>query len=399
MKKLLTTWQAQGEAPLHLPTAGLLLESLISLAGYGIGLALLFFLYKRRGWGAPWLLAVLALFIVVYSTLHLLNTWGLWVPGATLQAYLKLFSVLALLTAAVGLWGAVLRPRRMRGQTLAQLRGIIRQLEHEIAERKRAETALQQSREQLRQLAAYQEQVKEDERKRIAREVHDDLGQNLMVLRIDVSLLHERTAASHPRLHAKAGQTLEHIDATIRAVRVIINNLRPAVLDLGLQAAIEWQLREFERRTGIHCFLQNQVVPSDFEMDDHRATAFFRILQESLTNVARHAQATEVRIVVQRQDQRFCMAIEDNGIGMFAGCRRKSNSFGLLGIEERVSSLGGEFRIEADSGRGSRLSVCIPIAADADADAHADADAGWVRQELPERVELNESTDDSSLRR
>lgn len=356
---MLTTLQTGG--PGSLPMTDVLMESMISLAGYGIGLALLFFLYKRRGWGAPWLLGLLALCIGAYSTLHLLIVWELWQPGPTLQSYFKLFSVMALLVAAVGLWAAVLQPRRMRGQTLSQLRNNIRKLEHEIAERKRAEEALQHSRALLRELAAYQEQVKEDERKRIAREIHDDLGQNLMVLRIDVSLLHARTGASHTRLHQKVGQTLEHIDATIRAVRVIINNLRPAVLDLGLHAAIEWQLREFERRTGIHCILQGQVTDTDFEMDDNRATAFFRILQESLTNVARHAQATEVRIQVQRLNTQFCMVIEDNGIGMFAGCRRKTNSFGLLGIEERVSSLGGDFRIDADAGLGSRLSVCIPI--------------------------------------
>lgn len=346
-----------------LPASRLLLESLISLAGYGIGLALLFLLYKRRNWGATWLLAMLAVCIIAYSTLHWMGTWELWRPGDGLQTVFKAFSVLALLVAAVGLWVAILRPRRMRGQTLAQLRSIIRQLEHEIAERKRVEEALQHSREQLRQLAAYQEQVKEDERKRIAREIHDDLGQNLMALRIDVSLLHARTAHTHSRLHHKVDQALAHIDATIRAVRVIINNLRPAVLDLGLHAAIEWQLREFERRTGITCIFENQAEEADFEMDDNRATAFFRILQESLTNVARHAQASEVRVEVERRDQHFCMTIADNGIGMFEGCRRKSHSFGLLGIEERVSSLGGEFNIDADAGRGSHLSVSIPVAA------------------------------------
>ncbi len=186
--------------------------------------------------------------------------------------------------------------RTMGSQTLAQLRNNIRQLKYEIVERKRVEEAWQHSRAQLREVAAYHEQVKEDERKRIAREIHDDFSQNQLVLRIAASLLHERTASSHSRLHQKVGQTLEHIDAIIPAVQVIINNLRPAVLDLGLDAAIESQLREFERRTGIRCILQSQVADADFEMYGNRATAFFRILQESLTNVARHAQATEVRI-------------------------------------------------------------------------------------------------------
>jgi signal transduction histidine kinase len=237
---------------------------------------------------------------------------------------------------------------------------MIRQLEHEIAERSNAEQELQKSRELLRQLAAYQEQVKEDERKRIAREIHDELGQNLMALRIDVSLLQARTGDTHPKLNEKARYMLGHIDMSIKAVKSIINNLRPSVLDLGLHAAIEWQVKEFERRTGICCELIMDDGNAEPILDDHRATALFRILQESLTNVARHAQATLVNVEVRREGDKYLMKIADNGVGIFPGCRRKPNSFGLIGIGERVGMLKGEFSVDSIPGQGTVLTIRVP---------------------------------------
>lgn len=230
-------------------------------------------------------------------------------------------------------------------------------LEH-INERRLAEEALRQSQEELRQLASYQERIKEDERKRIAREIHDELGQNLLALRIDIAMLHARTGAAHPKLNKKVHGVLDHIDSTMKAMRAIINNLRPTVLDLGLNAAIEWQVKEFQRRTGIACEL---IMPEhELEMDDGRATALFRILQESLNNVFRHARATRARIEVYSKDERLVMQVADNGVGIFPGCRRKANSFGLVGIKERVSTLGGELVIETAQDEGTTLTVSIP---------------------------------------
>jgi signal transduction histidine kinase len=231
-------------------------------------------------------------------------------------------------------------------------------LEH-INERKLAEEALRQSREELRQLASYQERIKEDERKRIAREIHDELGQNLLALRIDVSMLHARTGATHPKLNSKVHSVLDHIDSTMKAMRSIINNLRPTVLDLGLNAAIEWQVKEFQRRTGIACELVMQ--DKELVLDDARATALFRILQESLNNVLRHAKAKRARIELHNGDHKLFMKVADNGIGMFPGCRRKANSFGLVGIKERISTLGGELIIETGPDSGTTLTVSIPI--------------------------------------
>lgn len=231
-------------------------------------------------------------------------------------------------------------------------------LEH-LNERRIAEQALRQSQEELRQLASYQERIKEDERKRIAREIHDELGQNLLALRIDVAMLHARTGSAHPKLNKKVHGVLEHIDTTMKAMRAIINNLRPTVLDLGLSAAIEWQVKEFQRRTGIVC--QLDLCEKELELDDTRATALFRILQESLNNVFRHARATTASIVVRRTDKQLSMTVSDNGVGIFPGCRRKANSFGLVGIKERVSTLGGDFKIETGEDKGTSLTVSIPL--------------------------------------
>lgn len=220
---------------------------------------------------------------------------------------------------------------------------------------------LRQSKQLLLQLATHQELIKEEERKRIAREIHDELGQNLLALRIDASMLHARTASTHPKLNEKAAYALHHIDATIKSVRSIINNLRPPVLDLGLQAAIEWQIEEFRRRSGIECVMHVENEHLDRDIAERQATALFRILQESLTNILRHAQATQVNVELHRNDASFTMRIADDGIGMPENPRAGAQSFGLQGIKERVRMLGGELTIDSVPGAGTTLTVSIPL--------------------------------------
>lgn len=226
-----------------------------------------------------------------------------------------------------------------------------------------AEEALLRSKHFLQQLAAHQESIKEDERKRIAREIHDELGQQLLVLRMDVSMLHARTRKNHPRLHQKADAALKNIDNTMQSVRSIINNLRPAVLDLGLQAAIEWQVRRFEEHTGISCDLVSDG--KEIVLADNCTTALFRTVQESLTNVSRHAHATQVVIELFESDRKLFMKVSDNGIGTRPDKRRKNTSFGLLGMKERITMLGGELEIKSEPDQGMILTVSVPIQADA----------------------------------
>lgn len=240
-------------------------------------------------------------------------------------------------------------------ENMRLLRGTIM----DITERKHTVEALKRSQELLRELTAHQDRVKEAERKRIAREIHDELGQTLLALRIDVSMLDARTAKSHPRLNEKVRGALNQIDATVKTIRTIINNLRPAVLDLGLTAAIEWQVSEFRRRSGIACDLF--MGEKEFVVDDTRATSLFRILQESLTNVIRHANASHVVIELYQEDNRLVMKITDNGVGIYPDTRKNANSFGLVGVEERIHALGGEFQITSSPGKGTTLTVYIPL--------------------------------------
>lgn len=226
-------------------------------------------------------------------------------------------------------------------------------------ELKTSEDALLRSRTRLRKLAEHQELIKEDERKRIARDIHDDLGQNLLVLRIDMSMMVAR--ANLDVLSKKqVASMLKQTDVTIKAVKAIMNDLRPSVLSLGLGAAIEWQAKQFERRSGIACTFFND--DDDFIIDDKHATALFRIVQESLTNIVRHAKASRVEIKMRHQDKQLFVTVSDDGIGLAADCTRKENSLGLVGIEERINALGGTFFIANNPDRGMVLSVSIPLA-------------------------------------
>ncbi len=330
---------------------------LLAISCFSTALALLGYSSNRLGPSKRRLLAVSAAFAMLVGLFLL--TLTLRGPEDAFQPSLAIAAVLA----SLALWPLARRARSEPQRTLQQLRDVIGQLEHEVMERKRAEQELQKSRELLRQLSAYQERVKEDERKRIAREIHDELGQNLMALRIDISMVEARTAFTHPLLNQKANQVLRHIDNAIKSVRSIINNLRPAVLDLGLHAALEWQVGQFERRTGISCDLLMEDSDSRCDLDDQRATALFRVLQESLTNVARHAKASLVTIMLRREGELVAMTIADNGVGIYPGCRRKPNSFGLLGIGERISSLGGSFTVDSVPGEGTVLTVSVPVQA------------------------------------
>jgi signal transduction histidine kinase len=236
-----------------------------------------------------------------------------------------------------------------------------------------SQAKLQLSHQKLRRLAAHADQIKEGERKRIAREIHDDLGQNLLALRIEADMLASRTRLSHSRLNARALSTLSHIDATIKSVRQIINDLRPNVLDLGLNAAVDWQVAEFQRRTGIVCELvENQ---HEISLNDNCATAFFRILQESLSNISRHASASRVRVELKLENNHLSMTVSDNGVGVLASGRNKVGSFGLVGIEERMSILGGKFSLISSPGAGTTVLVSVAVHDETGDDAQATAPA------------------------
>ncbi len=226
----------------------------------------------------------------------------------------------------------------------------------DITERKQAQDHLQFTLRQLRQLSEHQQTEKETERRQVATGIHDELGQNLLALKIDVALLERRTAGRHSRLHRRVQEAMGTLDTTIDSVRTIINSLRPAILDLGLDAALEWQLAQFERRSGIYCTLA--VEAPLIQLDAHLTAAVFRIVQESLDNVARHAKAAKVKVTLAVTAQHLLLSIVDDGVGMTD--KGNGSGFGLRGIRERVDAFGGQLRIDSGDGGGTALSIQIP---------------------------------------
>mgnify|MGYP001595259721 CR=1 FL=1 len=229
----------------------------------------------------------------------------------------------------------------------------------DISERKRAERDLKESGERLRELTAHLQSIREEERSRIAREIHDELGQVLTALSLDVRWLHKRLPKEREELQAKTRSMGELISTTVNSVSRICSELRPAILDdVGLSAAIEWQAGEFTSRTGIVCNIQTE--PLEIKLSEELSVAIFRIFQETLTNIVRHARASEVEVELQLKPSEFLMRVSDDGVGMDAAEPQKVNSFGLLGVKERVRGFGGELTFCRGKKGGACLDVVIP---------------------------------------
>ena len=242
------------------------------------------------------------------------------------------------------------------------IRGInfVQSMWRDITERKQAEDELRNSRQQLRDLSAYLQSSREQERTSIAREIHDDLGQTLTVLKMDISWLGKRLPKDKKQLVEKTKLMNETLDRSIKTVKRVITDLRPSLLDdLGLIAAVEWQAGDFQNRTGIE--FEVTIEPEDFVVDQERSTALFRIFQETLTNITRHADATEVNVSLARKDGEVVMKVSDNGKGITKKEISNTKSFGLLGIRERVHLFGGKMEIKGVKGKGTTVEVRIPV--------------------------------------
>jgi signal transduction histidine kinase len=217
-----------------------------------------------------------------------------------------------------------------------------------------------QMEEQLAELSAHLERAREDERAGIAREIHDELGQALTGLKMDLAWLGRHMEAPETEIRERIAAMSTLIDETIGQVRRISAELRPGVLDdLGLRAALEWQAQEFEKRTGTRCAFQSSVEEVVLTRD--ASTAVFRICQEALTNVARHADATRVDITLERQARLLYLAVVDNGKGMREGAARSLASLGLLGIRERARRLGGEVEVTTGGAGGTTVRLTVPL--------------------------------------
>lgn len=231
----------------------------------------------------------------------------------------------------------------------------------EIVERKAAEERLRESQAQLRALAARLATAREEERARIAREVHDELGQILTGLKMDVMWLGKHLDKAQGALLKKVATMRELVDATVQVVRRISTGMRPGILDdMGLVAAIGWQAQEFQKRMGIRCRVELPAAP--LEADGALSTAVFRIFQEVLTNISRHARASSVSVRLEVARSRLMLTVKDDGVGIAPGAVRAKESLGLLGMQERAQQFGGELRVRGIRGRGTTVTLRMPLA-------------------------------------
>jgi len=271
------------------------------------------------------------------------------------------------------IWLSTALVKNEKGEPIAMV-GIIR----DITERRRAEAALRKSHvelevlvhertaelrminEQLSMFSSYLQEAREKERTAIAREIHDELGQALTALKMDLSWLKKRLPKNQKSLFEKEASMSELVESTIQTVKKISSELRPGILDhLGLTAAIEWQAEEFQKRTGIPCSVS--IVPEEIVPDKDRSTTIFRIFQETLTNITRHAKATKVSVKLEKEDSRLVLEVRDNGKGITEKQLSDSKSLGLMGIRERAASWGGHVNMKGVRNKGTTVSVHIPL--------------------------------------
>lgn len=248
-----------------------------------------------------------------------------------------------------------------RVRTHVELHRLRAGLEARVSERtaqyREAEARLQESQARLRELAAFRETVREEERSRIARELHDELGQSLTALRIDLAWLRNRYAAADEAAGRRLASSVALVERTTEAVRRISEDLRPRMLDdLGLAAAVEHHVGQFRQRTGIECDLA--MNREEFDIDGPTATALYRIVQEALTNVARHAGAARVVISIDEEKDGIRLSVEDDGCGLPE--ERGGNTFGLLGMRERVEMLAGRLQVGGAPEGGTLIEVWLP---------------------------------------
>lgn len=230
----------------------------------------------------------------------------------------------------------------------------------DITERKRAEERLKKSSKLLRELATHLQSVREEERTTIAREIHDELGQVLTVLKIQLSLIGHKLSPDQNTLKEKVSSLTDLIDQSVESVQKISSKLRPTILDeLGLIAAIEWQTEEFEKLTNINCSI---VLPKeDLHLSTEKSTAIFRIFQEALTNIARHSEANKVAISLITENSILYLEIADDGKGITQEQLKDFKSLGLRGMEERAMIFGGTVSFDSIISKGTKVKVEIPI--------------------------------------
>ncbi len=228
-----------------------------------------------------------------------------------------------------------------------------------ITQSKNEKFEIAQSRKRLAEMSAHMNHIKEEERKRISREIHDDVGGNLTAIKMGISTIIHRLGPGQEALREKAQHLEGIIDATFDAVHRIASDLRPNILELGIVEALDWQAKEFEKQMGIPCkFISNK---DDVKLEPDQEAALYRICQEAMSNIAKHANASSVLVTLESMPQQITMQISDNGTGIQPDDGLKPNSFGVRGMAERVVALDGSFNIEAGLHGGTLLTIKLPV--------------------------------------
>ena len=231
---------------------------------------------------------------------------------------------------------------------------------NDITQKVIAEEKLIKSRDQLKKLSEHLQAAREEERAKIAREVHDDLGQSLTALKMDVVWLKKNRQVKQEVLSEKLDSMVDVINQTIKTIQRIGTELRPKLLDdLGLISAIEWQTREFQNRSGIKCKIN--LINDSIDLNNNASLTIFRIFQEALTNIARHSKADSVDVTIKTNAKDFYLSIYDNGVGTPKNKLEASTSIGIIGMKERADIVGGHVQIKTDSKKGTEIIVVIPI--------------------------------------
>ena len=229
----------------------------------------------------------------------------------------------------------------------------------DITATKVAEIRIKQSEQQLRQLSSHVETLKEDERARVSREIHDDLGGTLTAIKMDLMWFASKLPQRSKGLLTKIASIDRLVDHAIEASVRISAGLRPGILDCGIVAAIQWQTREFQERTGIKCKIHG--TEEEITLSPDAAIAVFRIFQETLTNISKHASASVINIELKQVDGLFLLEVSDNGRGIRDVDRSKPSSFGIRGMLERSRELNGQIKISGVPGHGTKVSLCVPL--------------------------------------
>ena len=310
----------------------------------------------------PLTVSVSLQFLAFYWSIRLARRERDWRIGvlATAMGLIAIRRLLVVLTNTPFVFGAgpfaEIPGLLLGGVTLAAIVG----LDRTMIERRSAEQRLQKSHQQLRELAARLDSVREEERAAISREIHDEIGQVLTGLKIEAKLFGKEIQSTHPHLFVRTQEMMSLLDRIMLTMRDIATELRPSVLDtLGLLAAIEWQAEHFQERSGIECRVSSDIGNEKFDGD--LETAVFRIFQESLENVRHHSEATRVEIELNRENGKLILSVCDDGKGITAEEMNKPNSLGILGMRERALPFGGEVSITGKPEIGTTVLLSMPL--------------------------------------